>query len=115
MYREPQASPPATEAALAAPAFAGAEALARDFAATCLEAAEVAFAARRQHFEAQRAGRWHDFKQANLYDVAEAIAFAAFRADQGMGRFNVVEVIVAERADRNIAVGAGVFQAHEKS
>ena len=70
---------------------------------------------RRQHLEPQRTRRGDCFEQAHFDGVTQPISGARSRADERMGGFDVVIVIVCKARDRNIAVGSGVFEAHEQA
>ena len=74
-----------------------------------------AFAALRQHLEAQRAGEGRGFDQPHLDRVAEPEGLAAARADQGAARLLEAVIVGAEAAGGDEAVGAGVAQAHEQA
>src|SRR5262249_28544097 len=65
--------------------------------------------------KSQRAGDRLSFYQTNIDDVTQTVHGTAARADEGVARFIVVEVLTPERADRNETVGTGILQLDEQT
>jgi hypothetical protein len=106
----------ATAAVPASPALA--EVATRWLSATaCLNLWPVLprqYAAFRQQLEAEGAGERRCLDELDLDAVAKAMHFACARADHGMARLVVVEIVGAQRAHRHEPVGAGLVELDEQ-
>src|SRR5262245_15771775 len=69
----------------------------------------------RQEFESQRPGDRRRLDQAYRHLVAEPMGLAAVGADQRMPVLVIAEVLVADLAGRDEAVGAGLVELHEQA
>src|SRR6516162_7124480 len=69
----------------------------------------------RQQLEAQRAGNRHGFDKTHRHLVAQAVGLAGRVTDQRMGSFVITEEVIAERARRDEAVGAGLVELDEQA
>src|SRR5262245_47875893 len=68
-----------------------------------------------QELEAKRAGDRGGFDQLDGDTVAQPMSFAAATADHGVPRLFVTEVVVADGAGWNEAVGAGAVELDEQA
>src|SRR5260221_357511 len=68
-----------------------------------------------EEFKSQCTCYWCCFYQTNVHHVAQSVHGTAACADQRVAGFIVVEVLGAERADRDQAVGAGIAEFDEQA